>query len=74
MEPMEQEQAYYETSGHVIAAGITLSLLAIATVVLRFVTRMSKNQGLKMDDWLILPATVGILRPRRLKSCLGCLR
>ncbi|KAI1157576.1 hypothetical protein F5B18DRAFT_644605 [Nemania serpens] len=60
---MEQPQAYYETPGHVIAAGIALSILDIVVVALRFLTRMITDQGLKTDDWLILPptiATVGI--------------
>ncbi|KAI1123321.1 hypothetical protein F5Y10DRAFT_55104 [Nemania abortiva] len=55
---MEQKQAYYETSGHVISAAIALSILDIAVATLRFWARKSRNQKLKTDDWLILPATI----------------
>ncbi|KAI0503108.1 hypothetical protein F5B22DRAFT_630641 [Xylaria bambusicola] len=55
---MEQHQAYYETSGHVIAAAVVLSVLDIVAVVLRFAARRSQHQALKIDDWLILPATI----------------
>ncbi|RWA05201.1 hypothetical protein EKO27_g9906 [Xylaria grammica] len=58
---MEQSQAYYETSGHVVAAAVALSVLDIVAVVLRFAARRSQHQALKIDDWLILPATaIGI--------------
>ncbi|KAI1172989.1 hypothetical protein F4777DRAFT_601123 [Nemania sp. FL0916] len=55
---MEQSQAYYETPGHVIAAGIVLSILDIVAVAMRFWGRRRRNAGLKTDDWLILPATI----------------
>ena len=55
---------YYQTPGHVIAAGIALSLLDIAVVSMRFASRIKSKQSLKADDWLLLPATVrsGIVR------------
>ena len=49
---------YYQTPGHVIAAGIALSLLDIAVVSMRFASRIKTKQSLKADDWLLLPATV----------------
>ena len=48
--------AYHE---HVMAAAVTLSVLGTIIVVLRFVTRLRRKSGLKLDDWLILPALVG---------------
>ncbi|KAI1501576.1 hypothetical protein F5X99DRAFT_382350 [Biscogniauxia marginata] len=55
---MDADQKYYETSGHVITAGIALSILDIIVLTLRFWIRRNKNQGLKADDWLILLATI----------------
>lgn len=52
------EQHYYQTPGHVIAAGIALSLLDILVVAFRFKARRGAKQPLKTDDWLLLPATV----------------
>ncbi|KAI9899651.1 hypothetical protein N3K66_006112 [Trichothecium roseum] len=49
---------YYQTPGHVIAAGIALSLLDIAVVSMRFASRIKSKQSLKADDWLLLPATI----------------
>ena len=53
-----QEQHYYQTPGHVIAAGIVLSLVPIIAVAVRFTTRTKGKQSLKADDWLLLTATV----------------
>ncbi|KAI1502483.1 hypothetical protein F5X99DRAFT_427139 [Biscogniauxia marginata] len=53
-----QEQHYYQTPGHVVAAGILLSLVAIIAVAVRFTTRTKEKQPLKADDWLLLPATM----------------
>ncbi|KAI0168902.1 hypothetical protein GGR52DRAFT_552777 [Hypoxylon sp. FL1284] len=55
---MEQKQLYYETAGHVMTAGIALSVVDVVVLCLRFWVRTSKRQGLRMDDWLILAATV----------------
>ncbi|KAK7934691.1 hypothetical protein PG985_000186 [Apiospora marii] len=57
------EQYYYQTAGHVAAAGIGLSLLATVAVACRFQARNLTKQTLKTDDWLLLPAlllTVGV--------------
>lgn len=51
-------QHYYQTPGHVIAAGMVLSALDIVAVILRFKARREGKQPLKADDWLLLPATV----------------
>jgi hypothetical protein len=53
----EQTQYYYQTSGHVVAAGVALALLNIGVVTMRFSGRIKEKQPLLMDDWLLLPAT-----------------
>ncbi|KJZ72507.1 hypothetical protein HIM_08031 [Hirsutella minnesotensis 3608] len=53
---------YYQQPGHVIAAGTILSILALTFVFLRIWTRVNYGQGVRADDWLIVPAaalTVG---------------
>jgi hypothetical protein len=57
------KQHYYQTPGHVIAAGIILSLVDILAVSFRFKVRRGSKQGLKLDDWLLLPATVFLRCP-----------
>ncbi|KAI1643734.1 uncharacterized protein F4817DRAFT_348821 [Daldinia loculata] len=52
------KQHYYQTPGHVIAAGMVLSLVDILAVMLRFMMRKKERQPLKPDDWLLLPATL----------------
>ncbi|KAK8063306.1 hypothetical protein PG996_007958 [Apiospora saccharicola] len=52
------EQHYYQTTGHAVAAGIALSLLDIGAVACRFQARSLSKQPLKIDDWLLLPATL----------------
>ncbi|KAK3989417.1 hypothetical protein QBC44DRAFT_267231 [Cladorrhinum sp. PSN332] len=49
-------QAYYQTPGHVVAAGVVLGLVDIAAVTLRFWARKRQKQPLRWDDWLIIPA------------------
>jgi hypothetical protein len=51
-------QAYYQTPGHVVAAGVILSLVDIAAVSLRVWARKKQKQALRWDDWLIIPAMV----------------
>jgi len=58
---MDTAQEYYQTPGHVFAAGLALSILSVLAVSLRFWTRKKQSQPLKMDDWLMLPATVSLL-------------
>lgn len=55
---MNAEQAYYQRPGPVEAAAIALPLLDIICVLLRFQARRTQKQGLKWDDWLLIPATV----------------
>lgn len=62
---MAVDQKYYETPGHVIAAAVALSILDIVALFLRFYTRRRKNQGLKIDDWLLVPAVVSHTQKRR---------
>ncbi|KAL7620931.1 hypothetical protein AAE478_008242 [Parahypoxylon ruwenzoriense] len=52
------KQHYYQTPGHVITAGVILSLVDIIAVALRFIARKKGRQELKTDDWLLLPATL----------------
>ncbi|OTA69356.1 hypothetical protein K449DRAFT_418792 [Hypoxylon sp. EC38] len=49
---------YYHEPGHVIAAGVVLSVVDIASVILRFYTRKRQQQPLKADDWLLVPASL----------------
>ncbi|KAI1142950.1 hypothetical protein F5Y05DRAFT_137255 [Hypoxylon sp. FL0543] len=49
---------YYNTPGHVVAAGVVLSLVDITSVILRFYTRKRQQQPLKADDWLLVPASL----------------
>ncbi|KAK3389692.1 plasma membrane protein Pth11-like protein [Podospora didyma] len=56
-------QAYYQTPGHAIAAGVALTMVDIIAVASRFWARKRNKQQLKADDWLIVPAallTMGI--------------
>ncbi|KAK4169820.1 plasma membrane protein Pth11-like protein [Cladorrhinum sp. PSN259] len=56
-------QAYYQTPGHVVAAGVVLSLVDITAVSLRVLARKKQKQAFRWDDWFIIPAmlfTVGI--------------
>ncbi|KAK8062199.1 hypothetical protein PG997_014296 [Apiospora hydei] len=52
------EQHYYQTAQHAVAAGVALSLLDIGAVTCRFKARALSKQPLKIDDWLLLPATL----------------
>lgn len=55
---MPVKQEYYDTPSHVIAAGVVLPLMDIVAIALRFWMRIKQRQGLKTDDWLMIPATV----------------
>ena len=55
---MMANQPYYLTSGHNYAAAIALPVLATVAVGLRFWMRIWHKQGTKMDDWILIPATV----------------
>ena len=55
---MTATQHYYQTPGHIVAAGIALPILDIAVVALRFASRLKSRQPLGPDDWLLIPATV----------------
>jgi len=57
------EQHYYQTAGHAVAAGIGLSSLATGAVICRFQAQSLRKQALKTDDWLLLPALVCYYRP-----------
>lgn len=48
----------YATRSSVVAVGVTLPLLAILAVGLRFYTRHAQKTSLWVDDWLTLPALV----------------
>ncbi|KAK7964353.1 hypothetical protein PG988_011327 [Apiospora saccharicola] len=52
------EQHYYQTAGHAVAAGIGLSSLATGAVICRFQAQSLRKQPLKTDDWLLLPALI----------------
>ncbi|KAK4224045.1 hypothetical protein QBC38DRAFT_486304 [Podospora fimiseda] len=49
-------QAYFQTPGHVVAAGVVLSLVDIIAVTLRIWARKRQRQPLRWDDWFIIPA------------------
>ena len=54
------DHGYFQTLAHVIAAGVGLSVLDIVSVSLRFLARRKQKQPLKVEDWLLVPATVRI--------------
>ncbi|KAK9439699.1 hypothetical protein VB005_07858 [Metarhizium brunneum] len=60
---MPAHQYYYQTPGHNIAAGVVLSSMVLIIVGARFWTRLWYRQGIKADDLLIIPATVGSPSP-----------
>ncbi|KAI0180076.1 hypothetical protein GGR52DRAFT_529638 [Hypoxylon sp. FL1284] len=53
---MAPYQKYVQRPGHSIAASVVLPLLDVVVVSLRFSIRRRQSQGLKMDDWLMIPA------------------
>ncbi|KAI1101069.1 hypothetical protein F4804DRAFT_23669 [Jackrogersella minutella] len=60
---MSSTLEYYFKSGHVVAAGVVLSVVDIIAVILRFRIRRAQRQPLLADDWLMIPAlliTTGI--------------
>lgn len=60
---MSFDQGYWCTPEHVITAAIGLTILDITFVTLRFVARKKQRQPLKVDDWIIIPATVCMHHP-----------
>ncbi|PVH95162.1 hypothetical protein DM02DRAFT_509961, partial [Periconia macrospinosa] len=58
---MSTTQHYYQTAGHVIAAGMVLSVMDVIALVLRFRARIESKQPLMADDWLLLPATLMVI-------------
>ncbi|KAF2967815.1 hypothetical protein GQX73_g5751 [Xylaria multiplex] len=66
---------YYITEpGYVIAAAILLSLLDIIAVSLRFWARKKQRELLKVDDWLMLPATIQWTFDLMLPLAFGCIK
>ncbi|KAI1758263.1 plasma membrane protein Pth11-like protein [Xylaria castorea] len=55
---MTQHQEYYQSPGHVIAVGAILPLIDIVIVSMRFWVRKKQGQAVKLDDWLMVPATL----------------
>lgn len=55
---MGADRVYYERPGPVAAAAVALPVLAILAVCLRFYVRIKYKQGLKTDDWVLIPAAV----------------
>ncbi|KAI0403838.1 hypothetical protein F4802DRAFT_271826 [Xylaria palmicola] len=55
---MAFDKGYWCTPAHVIAAAIGLFILDITFVTLRFVARKKQRQTLKVDDWIVIPATL----------------
>ncbi|KAI1820949.1 hypothetical protein F4861DRAFT_520973 [Xylaria intraflava] len=55
---MSFDQGYWCTPGHVVTASIGLSVLDITFVALRFFARKRQGQPLKVDDWIMIPATL----------------
>ena len=51
-------QAYYQTPEHVLAVSIAFSILTTVCAALRLGTRRWQGNTLRMDDWLLVPATV----------------
>ncbi|KAI1394174.1 uncharacterized protein F4822DRAFT_39417 [Hypoxylon trugodes] len=54
---------YYQKANHVVAAAVSLCVVDIISVILRFYTRRRERHSLKADDWIMIPAlliTIGI--------------
>ncbi|KAI1194008.1 hypothetical protein F5X97DRAFT_338214 [Nemania serpens] len=58
---MGADRVYYERPGPVAAAAVALPVLAILAVCLRFYVRIKYKQGLKTDDWVLIPAALATL-------------
>ncbi|PVI08509.1 hypothetical protein DM02DRAFT_4507 [Periconia macrospinosa] len=69
--------AYHETGRHLIAASITLAVVDLIAVAAKFWVRRRYKQGVKADDWLLLPPTListvlaGILSYGVIEGALG---
>lgn len=59
---MAKERLYVTRPGYFIAAAILLPLLDIVFVATRFYARTKQREALKIDDWLVIPATVCSVR------------
>lgn len=55
---MSTERSYVTEPGYVIAAAMLLSVLDIIAVSLRFLARIRQRDALRIDDWLVLLATI----------------
>ncbi|KAL2039890.1 hypothetical protein N7G274_007293 [Stereocaulon virgatum] len=51
----------YPTRNELIAAATVLPALACVAVVLRFTVRARQKAGIRVDDWLTLPAALHFL-------------
>ena len=58
----------YASPNDILAASTVLPVLCIIAVLLRFYVRVWWRQGIGMDDWLLVPALVG-LQPIKASLC-----
>lgn len=70
---MSKERSYVTEPGYVIAAAMLLSVLDIIAVSLRFLARIRQRDALRIDDWLVLLATVSSRLSGHLTSALSLL-
>ncbi|CAD6445428.1 d50c81d9-2706-463f-b1d0-bde9585233ce [Sclerotinia trifoliorum] len=50
----------YPSPGELLAAGIVLPLIALATISLRYMVRRSRKARFGVDDWLLIPALLAL--------------
>lgn len=55
---MDVQRMYVTRPGFFVSAAMLLPLLDVIAVVLRFRARTKQREALKLDDWLMIPATV----------------
>lgn len=55
---MAPYQKYLQRPGHNYAASIVLPVMDLVVVFMRLRARIRQKQGLKVDDWLMIPALV----------------
>ncbi len=51
----------YATPNAILAVGAIFPILSVSAVILRFYTRYAQKAALLTDDWLTLPAMVGVI-------------
>lgn len=51
----------YATAGELYAASIVLPVMGIISLAIRWYQRFQQPQGIRIDDWLMVPSLVRIV-------------